>query len=172
MPLKPCSSQTRLRPRPVCLFDENGRRGFRRGRGTPRTIYCLELVQKGRIRLVEEPLTGYRQHAASQSADPTVWIRWHETIETWLAQNADALPENALEHARTVRLHQLSSLAWRLKAERQWSEYWCVRDFLRSYEGNESVDLVLNNRIYPSWIYGLADLLGDRLGRWRSRVGA
>ena len=133
-------------------------------------LYCLELVVRGEIRLVEETLTGYRQHATAQSRGVDTRIGWHQTMQRWLESQASSIPAHAREAAENKHLKELANTAWRLKAQRNWKDYWKVRRYLQQQRRNVAdVELVLQNRIYPRWAYGLADFFARIAGRDASR---
>jgi len=119
-------------------------------------IYCLELVQRGEVRLVPEALTGYRKHGANQSRQRSAPVRWHASIEEWLEQSH-------ISSAVCLRIRQrwitnLAALAWQLKEERSWKDYWEVRQYLEKFHGDPRADSVLSNRIFPAWLYRIHDV--------------
>jgi glycosyltransferase involved in cell wall biosynthesis len=121
-------------------------------------VFCLDLVRCGEIRLITEPLTGYRKHRTSQSANRSIAVHWHATIERWLKLNKPYLSEQQCSRIHENWMLELSHLAWRLKAERHWTEYWQVRNYLEAHRGDPNVNLVLENKIFPRWAYFAQDL--------------
>ncbi|PAY16601.1 hypothetical protein CKO51_25840 [Rhodopirellula sp. SM50] len=122
-------------------------------------VFCLELIQGGEIKLVPRALTGYRRHSASQSANTNAPLKWHATVEGWLAGNQQ-VSEECRRQVSAAWCSKLSCHAWRLKAERNWKAYREVRAHLERFRGQHEADQVLNNRIYPALMYRLWDSLG------------
>jgi len=58
---------------------------------------------------------------------------------------------------RRFWLHTLARLAWSLKDQRRWDEYWYVRRFLEEHRGSAEVDEVLSHRVFPRMLYRLKD---------------
>lgn len=129
-------------------------------------IFCLELVQRGEVQLVPELLTGYRKHAASQTARRAAPIRWHRTVSRWLTEQT-SLEQDTVRSIRDRWFRILTELAARLKSERCWDEYWEVRNYLSAFRGQPLVDALLGDRIYPAWSYRIADLFSSRRSRKR-----
>ncbi len=120
-------------------------------------VYCLDLVKQGRIKLVEDALTGHRQHSSNQSSQAATRIGWHQTICRWVAENAQALTVEAKSEMEDAGLRKVASAAWEYKAHRDWENYWTIREYLEQYRGTATVDLVLNNKIHPTWVYSWWD---------------
>lgn len=120
-------------------------------------IYLLELVRRGRVRLVPETLVGHRRHATNQSGLRTSEIFWHASIEEWLEREGPRVSDTDRAAIRSRWLTRLSDLAWRLKEQRRWDDHAKVRRHLQAYRGNPAVDRVLSNAVYPRWVYRILD---------------
>ncbi len=94
-------------------------------------IYCLEVVQKGPIKLVSEPLTGYRCHAKSQSYSATTQIGWYQSMERWLTENRNLFSSEELDAIRANWRKFAVDGIQSLKSERNWKEYWQAREKLK-----------------------------------------
>jgi glycosyltransferase involved in cell wall biosynthesis len=134
-------------------------------------IYCLELVQRGRVVLVEEPLTGYRIHRAAQSRAVATQIGWHQTMERWLESNREKFGDDEVETMRGRWLAAVAGAAKSAKWERSWGDYWSVRSYLETFRGNAEVDSVLNESVYPKWLYALRDGVVAMIRKPNSRTG-
>lgn len=120
-------------------------------------IYCLELVQRGQVVLVDEPLTGYRIHRAAQSRAVATQIGWHRTMERWLAENREKFTDEEVTVMRKRWLDTIAITAKTAKWERAWADYWSVRKYLNEYRCEDEARGVLNERIYPPWLYAVRD---------------
>ncbi len=68
-------------------------------------IFYLEISREGRIRMVLEPVVGYRVHASNASSRDDQRILWHETIMTWLCKSGvDSSTQRHIERAWNDRL--------------------------------------------------------------------
>jgi hypothetical protein len=113
----------------------------------------------GRIVLIEDALTGYRRHASNQSSSNLVSLKWHETVEECIRLRADRIAPDVQDEIRTVWLERLASLAWNAKYARDWNDYWAIRRHLNRFPKSRASEAVLNNRIYPRWLYAIQDRL-------------
>lgn len=120
-------------------------------------IYLIELVQRGDVQFIEEALTGYRRHALNQSKGTSARLKRHSSILEWLERSN--IDEALRERIYAGWLDKLVGFAWSLKARRRWGEYWAVRAHLQAFRGHRSVELLLKNRIYSSWIYSVRDVI-------------
>lgn len=120
-------------------------------------LYCLELVMRGRISLIEERLVSIRRHAQNQTGSRIVDVNWHETLERWMAEQGDRVSTALREQVRERWLRRISDLAWYFKARREWENYWRARRHLAGFRGHPDVELVMNNFIYPQWVYRAYD---------------
>ncbi|MEX1027955.1 MAG: glycosyltransferase [Candidatus Paceibacterota bacterium] len=131
-------------------------------------IFCLELVRRGRVVLVEEPLTGYRIHSNSQSQQNTylVTIRWHESIATWLSQQTDVTDEfrRGVHAGWAVKLAEALNGCYRA---RDWAAYHEIAEYLKDYSDHPEIQEALSRKIYPRWTYAGLALL--RAGARRAR---
>jgi hypothetical protein len=120
-------------------------------------VYTLELIRHGSIGLVAEPLTGYRVHARSQSAQPGVAIQWHRTIEEWLMLGGSALSEESRRTIARDRIAMMVAMARTARWRRDWDEYWALRHYLAAYRQWPEVVAITDERIYARWVYHLRD---------------
>ncbi|WP_166832036.1 glycosyltransferase family 2 protein [Thalassoroseus pseudoceratinae] len=120
-------------------------------------LFCLELVQLGEIRLVEDPLTGYRRHARSQSATFGAELRWHQTILKWLNSESNHVKPCIRQQIEEGWIGKICWLGWRMKAERKWPEYSAVRAYLEDFQEFDDAKVLLSNKTYPFWLYRLYD---------------
>lgn len=119
--------------------------------------FFLEIVQAGTVSLCTAPLVRYRQHCAAQSFRAETRVGWFRTVEAWIAQNRHKMPDPAVESVRRFWLHTLARLAWSMKDQRRWDEYWYVRRFLEEHRGSAEVDEVLSHHVFPRMLYRLKD---------------
>jgi glycosyltransferase involved in cell wall biosynthesis len=120
-------------------------------------LFFLEIVQSGRVILCTAPLVRYRQHNLAQSFKAETRVGWFRTIDSWLAQNRDKVPDEAAEYVRRYWVRALAQFAWSLKDQRRWDEYWYVRRFLEGHRGSPEVDEVLSHRVFPRLLYRMKD---------------
>ena len=133
-------------------------------------IYNLELVSKGECRLVTEPLTGYRIHERSQSALVDVETRWHETITKWLEGNPPGIDPVTRDLIQRKWIERIVQAATRAKCRREWPRFWALRDHLRKCEHFGIAEGLLTERIYPGWLYAVADFLRPPQERHTSAI--
>ncbi len=122
-------------------------------------IFFLDLVQRGQIRLVSEPLTRYRKHAGGQTSNITGEIEVHQAILRWLGQPDNTLAQSQKEKIQSRWCDRLVDLAWSMKERRRWEEYYAFREHLKSISGNQRVDVLVANRLYPQFAYRVLDFL-------------
>jgi len=133
-------------------------------------LFALELRELGKIRLVAEPLAGYRLHDRAQTAALSIVTKWHASIMMWLDRNRERIPDaerRGIEEVWIDRLVERLAIArWR----RAWPEYWKIRNYLRDHRTWPQVDQALAQRVYPTWVYPIKDALDAILpfGRRRS----
>lgn len=126
------------------------------------TIYALEIAQAGPIALVPETLSGYRVHPGGQSRRPGVEILWHASFEEWVARSHHrCTPANAFA-VRRAALHIVAWAARNAKWERRWDEYWMLRRHLEEYRDWPEARGIVDERIWPRWLYRVRDGLGRR----------
>lgn len=125
-------------------------------------VFFLELVQRGPVSFVAEPLVRYRRHSSAQSVRVSTRIGWYRTIDGWLSANSSIVAEQEADGIRQEIVSQLVSLAWSLKERRRWDDYWLLREFLTSFRGHNDVAVLLQNRIYPRFTYWLKDVCRPR----------
>lgn len=70
-------------------------------------FYFLELTREGDFRMVSEPLTGHRNHAANQSSLVDIEVHRHEAILEWLKRNESWLDKRQVDNIRRRRFNGL-----------------------------------------------------------------
>ena len=120
-------------------------------------IFCLDLVQRGKIGFHPSPLVGYRKHSGAQSANAGTRIGWFETVSGWIRENQSLFKTKDINEIEAVWLGMLASDAWKFKNARNWRDDWRVRRFLEDHKGTPEVDTLLSNRIYHPLVYSVAD---------------
>jgi len=129
-------------------------------------VFTLDLVGWGRIKLIGEPLVGYRFHDANQTKALDTPVYWHQTLEKWLATNAERVPPNAPDQIRRDCLRRVLEYLEVAKWTRCWRDYWTLRRHLEAYADCPEVQPALSERIYPSWMYRIKDCV-DSIAFWR-----
>ncbi len=95
-------------------------------------IYWLALAQKGLIRLVEEPLTGWRRHNKSQTVVGDMSLKTYTTIDTWLKANPGAVsPADEIDVRRQwiAKVVEGAAIARNTKA---WDAYSTLYAFVKT----------------------------------------
>ena len=122
-------------------------------------IYFAEMLlhQPGGVRLVQSDLVANRRHRNRQSANVTIQLYWHETVERWVNDKKEQmLPEVAdeIQGRLVLRLVEETMYCyWR----RDWINYWLFRNALEKYPSVPEVQTVLSQRVYPPWVYKCKD---------------
>lgn len=129
------------------------------------TVYTLELLRHGKIAVVPEPLTGYRTHAHQQSSPLAVQIEWQTTINRWLRENQEDVPAQQVEAIQTAWIEKLARVATLAYWQRAWNDYWAIRRHLEKYPEHPAVQRLVNQRIYPAWMYKVKDSVDRLAGR-------
>ncbi len=125
-------------------------------------LFAADLRLAGRLRLVDEPLTAKRVHDQQQSRDPWHRIRSLQSRVRWLRKRREPLGELAAALEADLRQGMIDMLEDR---------YW--RRQIRGFEDARAIvaelfpeavkdNKIMTQRILPSWIYRLRDLLGGR----------
>jgi glycosyltransferase involved in cell wall biosynthesis len=128
-------------------------------------IYWLDLVREGQIRLVEEPLTGWRKHSSSQTTNGEAELRTYETIDTWLRGNEGKFGRRELA---AIRRHWLKRVIRSARFARQrgdWETYSRIHGFLGTIRGVSIVNMFLCQRRALTWLESAAEMLGFRSRR-------
>ena len=125
-------------------------------------VFTLEVCACGPVSFIDEPLTLYRLHATNQSGHPASLVRQDETIARWLQENAQRLGEPRVQAIRRRQMALLVERARAARAARRWDAFDHISDYLRSFEGDESVAPFLRERQLPRWMYACIDTL-DRI---------
>lgn len=133
-------------------------------------LFFLEIVQTGPVSLCTTPLVKFRRHKLSQSSKPETKIGWFKTVDAWIAANRNKISEDQTESVRRMYLQVLTRLAWSLKDQRRWDEYWCVRRFLEGHRGSSEVEEVLSYHVYPRMLYWLKDKFAMLPSRGRPKT--
>jgi glycosyltransferase involved in cell wall biosynthesis len=120
-------------------------------------VYCADALSFGKIGVVPQQLTGYRNHGGNQSSDPAIMTKWYETVRRWLATNPTRLsPQDTadVDDAWNERLTLAGREAyWR----RNWSLYWAIRKCFEILPPRGSIDPLFTRRVFPRWTYGVKD---------------
>jgi glycosyltransferase involved in cell wall biosynthesis len=133
-------------------------------------LYFLEAAFRfrGGLQFLSEPLTHYRKHAQQQTRRPelvsrgvTDFIRW--TDEAQFLTDAERLA------ARRAMANSLTEHVDGLRWKRDWERYWELRTILQSIEPLPESNSILNERVYPRWVYSIKDRI-DAI-RCRQQVG-
>lgn len=129
-------------------------------------VFVLELVRRGKVELVEEPLTAYRIHSESQSRRQPFFaaVRWHQTIARWVSdQNwIDDACRIEIEAGWERKLLRAFNDARRARA---WDEFDGIRRYLiETFGDRAAVAEAVQRRRYPAWAYRAVDRL-----RWLRR---
>lgn len=126
-------------------------------------IYQLELVQQGRVRLVPEPLTGYRHHAANQTySDVAIEVKKHQVLERWLAEKASTLGPAQVAELRGAFVRKLLTAARKAKRDRHWEAFDAIREYVRTTVDHPEAAGFVKQRVYPRWIYRIKDSVAHR----------
>lgn len=121
-------------------------------------LYELELVQRGQVRLVPEPLVGYRRHAGSQCHTfSDLEMGRFETLQRWLQNQAGQLSPEQIFAIRDAGLYHVVKAARMAKRQRDWPEFRQLWQFLRPYDQHPQVRGLLAERTYPAWVYSIRD---------------
>ena len=126
-------------------------------------VYMLDLISRCAVRVVDSPLIGYRRHPNNQSARPDIAIRWHESIEAWIAGNSEALGEGRVRELRHLLTAALVSRCETAYWQREWTRFRVIRRYLESKRLCDSTGL-LHRRIWPRWSYAIKDWLDRPFG--------
>ncbi|HWB16803.1 MAG TPA: glycosyltransferase family 2 protein [Vicinamibacterales bacterium] len=118
-------------------------------------VFCLDLLLVGPIAALDEPLTGYRRHTASQSHTHRMELQRHATMERWLADNAARLVPADEQAIRANRLRRVVDAGVLAYYRRDWREYWPLREYLA--ERDALWHERLRRRPYPRWMYWVVD---------------
>jgi glycosyltransferase involved in cell wall biosynthesis len=123
-------------------------------------VFVLELVRRGSIALVEEPLTEYRIHNASQSRRQRFLavVNWHKTIARWLAQQ-EWISDESLSEIRADWGKQLVRALNGARKSRAWDEFYQIREYIEPFADQLAVSAALRRRTYPAWAYSVVDRL-------------
>lgn len=133
-------------------------------------LFFLELVQRGQIKFIPEPLTGYRKHGNNQSAGRTKFLHWFESVDRWLREFSGLGPSR-VEELRQACVRNLCRKVRRLKRKRQWNEFVEARAYLQQLRGFKEADALLSQRTYPRWVYACADRMSEAVGVRPRRQG-
>jgi len=126
-------------------------------------LFAADLRLAGRLRLVDEPLTAKRTHGDQQSRDPWHRIRSLGSRVQWVRRRRERLPADLADgleaDLRQGMLDVLEDRYWR----RQIHGFKDARAIVAELFPNAVQDnKIITQRILPSWLYRLRDLLGGR----------
>ncbi len=127
---------------------------------SPDALFFAELTREGQFLYVDEPLVGYRKHRAQLTKGAGAAIRSLEARLTWLdaQQEADLSPAG---HARILdsildsTCREIELARWR----RDWVRYWGLKGFVRTRWALGPFPAVVNERVYPAFVYRVKDLV-------------
>ena len=129
------------------------------------TLFCIELLPYGKFRLVAEPLTGYRFHAANQTAAPALFVQRHRTIREWLRRNPGRVSPDQARRIEGFWIQRQCEALPLARYRRDWDRYWAIRRHLEGFRDWPGVAEALAHRVYPKWLYAIKDRLDSLLGR-------
>ncbi|WP_372716856.1 glycosyltransferase family 2 protein [Novipirellula sp.] len=130
------------------------------------TLYYLDLLQEGTVRLVDEPLAGNRRHPQSQSRDIRTEIFRHEGLVKWLELRSDTL-DDAGETRRRIETSIMRTLAEHAvgaRSRREWNRYHAIREYLSGFPDSPYARQIACERIYPQWLYHMKDRFSSLVG--------
>lgn len=134
-------------------------------------VYALELVQRGQVRLVPEPLVGYRRHPDSQRRTLSdLELGRFRTLERWLNEQTGQLTAEQIFAIRDAGLCHVVKGARSAKRRRDWPEYERLREFLQAYCQHPNVQELLAERTYSAWVYSARDLAARMCPRAAKRM--
>lgn len=125
-------------------------------------LYFLEAAfrYRGQLKFIPEPLTLYRKHAHQQTRSPELVSRGATDFVRW-ADNADFLSNEDRLSARRAMADSLTEHLDGLRWKRQWDRFWELRQILQNIEPSPETNKILNERIYPRWVYSLKDYVDN-----------
>ena len=122
-------------------------------------LYFAELSRHGRFHFLEQPLTLYRRHAASQTASSVNIVKAREGVLNWLeiSQVGSRYEHTLVRQALFVDLASRAQMAiWK----RDWKLYGAIKTLVKRHERPEDPALVpLRQRLWPEWVYAVSDLV-------------
>ena len=126
-------------------------------------LYSLELAMRGPIAFVDRPLTRYRVHQGSQSAQWKAIVEQDKSLARWLQLHADTLGELRSHRLREIQVEVLAHRVRCLRFARRWGEYELAVEYLNTLREFPCVQKVLDERVWPRLVYQMVDKLDSVL---------
>ncbi len=123
-------------------------------------IFFAELSEVGSFECIDECLTGYRKRPLSVTTRPGHAMRSIQARRRWI--------EDVIGASDPLRAKQLLRILFESAAKemllarwlRKWDRYWELRGFLvREWPCSESHPTVINEWVYPRFVYRLKDTI-------------
>ena len=142
-------------------------------------VFFLDLVRRGPVTFVPEPLIDYRKHPASQSAGPAAMLGWHDTVLEWLRRSPDLDPALAAG-VRRRWAGQLVEAGRGLMRRGDWETFRRFQEHLETHAAGDDPDVAafLAEPTRPRAFYraqGRVDAARSGVARlrraWRGRAG-
>ncbi|MCZ2341844.1 MAG: glycosyltransferase family 2 protein [Bacteroidales bacterium] len=134
-------------------------------------LYFLEAAFRFRnqLKFLPDPLTLYRKHAHQQTRSPELVSRGTLDFVRW-ADHANFLSDEERFAARRAMADSLTEHLDGLRWKREWNRFCELREVLRKIEPSPESNVILNERIYPRWVYTLKDCIDNIRHRSRAEV--
>lgn len=133
-------------------------------------IYFAELSSHGKFVFMNQPLTGYRTHSAQQHRTADHFARSTESRLSWVERNRATLGEAPARRLETAMRQQLLDLIEAARWQRDWDQYWPLRQYAATLAWQGEKPAALRRRIYPSCIYRMKDAFDALLARRSAKV--
>ena len=121
-------------------------------------IYFAELAERGSLVYLPDHLVGYRCHEKQQHVTVTHLKAHHQSR----LQAVQRHGESGTLEVRKLELEmqqQLLKPLRRLRRDRQWAQYWELRQFLSEMDWRGDRPTALDDRVYPRFMYRIKDLV-------------
>jgi glycosyltransferase involved in cell wall biosynthesis len=125
-------------------------------------IYFAEVSEYGRIEHVAQPIAMIRTHATQQTRSKGHVVRHFGSRLRWTQQVARRLGDARAAGLQQRLRDQLCEHVRLARWQRKWDEYWKLREFAGTLDWDGHVPPVLQERVYPKFVYQVRDLV-DRL---------
>jgi glycosyltransferase involved in cell wall biosynthesis len=132
------------------------------------TIYFADLTFEGPFRYVAEPLVGRRSHAQQVHRAKDAVLRATMAELRWV-QEVDVPPAVRSELGEAF-FTSVAGATLRARWRRDWNHYWQWRSWLNEcWPAHIPRAELLDERVYPPFVYRVKDVLDDVLTRVRDR---
>lgn len=127
------------------------------------SLFFADIRLRGTWRMIDEPLTAYRVHGIQLTAGDQHALDTTLARVRWCGQREERLGKKESQ--------RLQEALWRRLIQGMESRYWrrelaglhAMREQLRVHCPQWLAQSFLNDcRIYPRWVYGLRDLIGNK----------